>query len=43
MNQNNILKNQTETKQLKKTYIKKKACKTCDLGNETEINKKKKT
>ena len=27
MNQNNILKNQTETKQLKKTYIKKKHAK----------------
>ena len=39
MNQNNILKNQIQTKQFKKeTYIKKKTCKTCKLNHETRIN-----
>jgi len=38
MNKNNILKNQTRTQQFKKTYIKKKTCKTYDLCHKTEIN-----
>ena len=42
MNQSNILKDQTETKQLKKLYLK-KTCKTQDLGHETRINSQKKT
>ena len=42
MNQNNVLKNQTQKMQLKKNLYYKKACKTQDLGNETEINSQKK-
>ena len=42
MNQNNILKNQTKTEQLKKTYIKKKTCKNRNLNHEIVINPYKK-
>ena len=36
MNYNNTLKNEIETKQLRKTFIKKNACKTYNLDHETE-------
>jgi hypothetical protein len=39
---NNILKNQTQTKQLKKNLYSKKPCKTYDLGYEIEIKAYKK-
>ena len=42
MNQNNILKNKTKIEKLKKTYIKKKTCKTHNLNHETRINSYKK-
>ena len=41
MNQNNTLKNKIETKQLKKTYIK-KICKNRNLNHDIRINPQKK-
>ena len=41
MNQNNTLKKEIETKQLKKLILQ-KACKNHDLNHETEINPQKK-